>query len=234
VAWNLGGTNVKISKTISSRVIEANKTNARKSTGPRSAEGKIIVSRNAVKHSLLAKRLTFRDPEEQAEFAALLERVRKGVRTHDVLEGIVAEELSLCCWKLQAANGWELEELRDGRKAANARLIAVAKTFRDDQLPLFATPTDPQAAASLGWHCQELVIRTESASSEQEEEADFRDRERIGKSKQLQVVAQLGSSLDTVLRYETSIKRDLYRAIGTLREMRRECLAKSSSVGAAR
>jgi hypothetical protein len=36
------------------------------------------------------------------------------------------------------------------------------------------------------------------------------------------IEAKLTSSLDTILRYQSAIKRDLYRALAELREIRRE------------
>ncbi len=46
-----GGANGK--RTGSARKIEANRRNARKSTGPKTATGKKRVSRNAIKHGVL-------------------------------------------------------------------------------------------------------------------------------------------------------------------------------------
>ena len=45
---------------------KANKKNAQKSTGPRTAEGKAVVSKNAVKHGLFAAEavITGEDPAE--------------------------------------------------------------------------------------------------------------------------------------------------------------------------
>ncbi len=47
--------------------IKANKKNAQKSTGPRTAQGKAAVSQNAVKHGLFAVEPVIFD-EDQAEF----------------------------------------------------------------------------------------------------------------------------------------------------------------------
>ena len=48
--------------------IAANRCNAAKSTGPRTAEGKAIVAQNAVKHGLLAQEVVIKgeDPQEFA------------------------------------------------------------------------------------------------------------------------------------------------------------------------
>jgi hypothetical protein len=223
----LGGTIVKTKKTMSREAIAANRANAHKSTGPRSINGKIVVGRNAQKHGLLAKRLTFRDAEEQAEFMNLMEEVQNGLESPTVFERLLAEDVAIACWKLRHVNVWELEEIQDGRKAAKSLVMAVARNS-DGQFPLFASRTDSQSGA-LGWDCQDVVIRSGSANSEAE--GDPRDGEKTGNTKQLEIVARLATSMDTILRYETAIKRDLYRAIGALREMRRERVFEALTIG---
>ena len=51
----------------SQKQIEANKLNALKSTGPKTPEGKVIVSKNATTHGLRAQH-TVIDSESQTEF----------------------------------------------------------------------------------------------------------------------------------------------------------------------
>jgi len=56
---------------MSSRKVEANRRNARKSTGPKTATGKKMVSRNAVKHGFFSKWLLVQHPngkESQGEY----------------------------------------------------------------------------------------------------------------------------------------------------------------------
>jgi len=50
-------TRVKPPRRVSERKLKANRENAKKSTGPRSARGKAFSRRNAVKHGLCAKDL---------------------------------------------------------------------------------------------------------------------------------------------------------------------------------
>lgn len=46
--------------------IEANRTNAKKSTGPKSSAGKEIASQNSIKHGLLAKALVVQGEKKNA------------------------------------------------------------------------------------------------------------------------------------------------------------------------
>jgi hypothetical protein len=49
----------------------ANRENAHKSSGPRTAAGKIVITRNAIKHGLLSKTVIFQTEKERAEFQEL-------------------------------------------------------------------------------------------------------------------------------------------------------------------
>jgi hypothetical protein len=69
--------------TVSLRKIEANRRNARKSTGPKTASGKKRVSTNAIRHGFYAKGLLVPHPdgrEDQAEYDDLCLGIRAGSR----------------------------------------------------------------------------------------------------------------------------------------------------------
>lgn len=58
--------------------LAANRENAKKATGPRTAEGKANSARNALKHGLLSRNLLFRDGDgSRQEFAVFLENLRR-------------------------------------------------------------------------------------------------------------------------------------------------------------
>jgi hypothetical protein len=54
--------------------IKANRQNARKSTGPKTAEGKATASKNAVKHGLFAAEAVI-EGENQADYEAYLDNL---------------------------------------------------------------------------------------------------------------------------------------------------------------
>ena len=67
-------------KTMSVKQLAANATNAQKSTGPKTPEGREISKRNAFKHGIFAKELlvpSLHLKESSAELAALFEDERK-------------------------------------------------------------------------------------------------------------------------------------------------------------
>lgn len=85
-------------KPISEARLRANRQNAQKSTGPKTARGKAYCRRNAVKHGLLSKQVLFSDDgspinEELLELADRLhDKYGEGdVRTDLLVEGLVVE-----------------------------------------------------------------------------------------------------------------------------------------------
>jgi hypothetical protein len=71
------------SKSVSAQQLQGNCENARKSTGPRTAQGKCISSRNVIKHGLLSKELVIRSGEgrESAkEFQHLLSQLQEDLQ----------------------------------------------------------------------------------------------------------------------------------------------------------
>jgi hypothetical protein len=219
---NLGGTILKIKKTVSDKVIAANRSNSQHSTGPRSVSGKHAASRNAIKHGLLAKRLVFRDKIEEMEFNAFADNLQLDSQPEGALEHIMAEDICTTWWTRAQTQGWELHEIQDRRRAAEAILRAVAQNYNQEQLSLFTTADGTHSAAGLGWDCQELVIRTATTNSEQEEERARENSDKTGQTDHVQIVAKLNTSMENLLRYETHLRRGLYGAIATFRDLQRE------------
>ena len=58
-------------------------------------------------------------------------------------------------------------------------------------------------------------------SSEREEARSGWDKSDTS-SDHVQIVAKFNTSMDSILRYETNLRRDLYRAITTLRDLQRD------------
>ena len=82
--------------------ITANRINAQKSTGPRTAEGKAAVSQNAVTHGLLAAQAVVRG-ESVEEFTAHRDGVLADLRPVGALESILAERVASLMWRLRRA-----------------------------------------------------------------------------------------------------------------------------------
>ena len=97
---------------LSERKVEANRRNARCSTGPKTARGKRIVARNAIKHGLLAREVVItagEGKENRQDFDKLVEGLRKHYEPVGVVEESLVDTIVTCLWRkariLRAENG---------------------------------------------------------------------------------------------------------------------------------
>jgi hypothetical protein len=88
--------------------VQANRSNAQKSTGPRTVEGKAAVSQNAVKHGF-SGRLDVIRGEEQAEFDLFREQMLGEWAPAGVMEVMLAERIVSLWWRLKRAERMESE-----------------------------------------------------------------------------------------------------------------------------
>ena len=80
--------------------INANRLNSQKSTGPRTDEGKRIVSQNAVKHGLFAHESVIKC-EDPAEFELHREALLDELKPVGAIESMLAERIVSLSWRLQ-------------------------------------------------------------------------------------------------------------------------------------
>jgi hypothetical protein len=78
--------------------IEANKKNALQSTGPKTIEGKIMSSKNSLKHGILSKDLVIKN-ESLSELEEIREAVYKDLNINGLFEEILAEKIIACIWR---------------------------------------------------------------------------------------------------------------------------------------
>src|SRR5438132_1311455 len=105
------------------------------------------------------------------------------------------------------------------RRTTKAIMKSVAETYYEENLSLFNSSNGKPSAAQFGWDCHELIVRSGTRNSEQENPSSG---DWNGKAGHVQIEAKLNTSLDSILRYQAAIKRDLYRAMAALRAMRRD------------
>jgi hypothetical protein len=206
---------MKIKKTVTAKVIAANRANGQKATGPRNSTA---VTQNARTHGLLSKYILFQGEEEKKEFDTLLDELEEEQQAAGRMERALVEEAAVCLWKLQSANDLEIQELSNRREASKAIMKSLAESD-EEKLPLFSQWDGSPSPAQLGWECRELTLRRGTSDSEQEKEISGG---RNSEAAHVQIEAKMTTSLDTTLRYQAGIKRDLYRAVAALRDIRRE------------
>src|ERR1700722_13705538 len=87
---------------VSSRKVEANRRNARKSTGPRTSRGKAFSSRNALKHGLFIRHTdSFLEEEDPEEFQRHYARLRNELLPVGFSEEAEVEHIAIGWLRLQ-------------------------------------------------------------------------------------------------------------------------------------
>ena len=79
---------------------KANRQNAQKSTGPQTAEGKAVVSQNAVKHGLFAAEAVIKG-ENPADYEAYHDQFLAEWKPVGMVESMLAERVISLWWRLQ-------------------------------------------------------------------------------------------------------------------------------------
>jgi len=107
----------RLTPPVSESRLRANRENAQKSTGPKTARGKRFSSRNAVKHGILSKKLLFSDDGKPVneDLGQLLERLLAKYGEGDVRTQLLAEALMVEIWRQRQALNVELSYLKSSR-----------------------------------------------------------------------------------------------------------------------
>jgi hypothetical protein len=115
------------------RQILANRANALKSTGPKSAEGKARVSRNAVRHGLRSSRAVLQ-AEEEPQFESCRDALVAEFKPRTVEEQMLVQSMALsqiCQRRVWAMQTEALEEaISQQPLAAGGAVVRAALAFR--------------------------------------------------------------------------------------------------------
>jgi len=90
--------------------ILANRNNSQKSTGPRTDEGKAVVSQNAVKHGLFAAEAVI-SVENPADYQLYRDSYLAEMRPVGMMESMLAERIVSLAWRLQRAERMQNESI---------------------------------------------------------------------------------------------------------------------------
>ena len=187
----------------------ANAVNARRSTGPRTPDGRRRAALNRLDHGLRAATPVL-PGEDPAELDRLRARLTAELQPVGVVEEFLVERATLIVWRLRRAERVErgvfLDRLLDLEvERADRDRRRHERTFADGLAALDATITDPAAHA-------EAAARLAEAEALREEElptlgAAFARADGPG-------------GLDPVGRYEAAAERSLLRVLRELRDRR--------------
>jgi hypothetical protein len=169
---------VEITK-LSKKKIEANRRNARLSTGPRTEAGKDRSRNNAIKHGIFSRDML--QPwglgkEDTKEFGDLWTMLLEDRKPIGVLEEILVERIAVCLWRLKRAVQYEAG--------------TVMLRYRDAKLGLKSKgASDSEIESLTPWL---LHLRLPE-----------------------------GKDLDLLLRYETTVHRQLLSTLSQLERLQR-------------
>ena len=195
----------------SERQKAANQTNARRSTGPQTPEGKAVIRLNALRHGLLARDVVL--PGEDADaFEDLWNQVRADLSPMGPIEELLSERVVNAMWRLRrlaraetALFHWRVHGLRADRLAKQVR------SYEETLLDRLSFPTDITDKASHG-EATEALGHAE----------DERDRDEVLLGCALDADAKEGDAFGKLARYETSLERSLFRTLYELRQVQDE------------
>jgi len=176
--------------TSSQRRTEANRKNALTSSGPRTDEGKAVVSRNAIRHGIFARDLIIRAggyQENEEEYQGLLEALQSDLEPRGATEHLLVEKITIGYWRLRRL-------LRYETGVIGKNIEVATKKYRDRK---GLHPDEGKHCAcesqSLGCDKHLEVIRM----------LCFPDEIQVQK----------------IYRYESLISREIYRALAALKTL---------------
>ena len=117
----------KTPSTVSEVRLAANRSNALRSTGPRTEEGKTASSRNAITHGLLT-RMPLLPDEDRSELEDLATMTVGRIAPKGPLEEVLANEIVDVLWRLRRAGRIEASLLRGG---LDAPLLSALRETKD-------------------------------------------------------------------------------------------------------
>ncbi len=191
----------------SEKKAEANRRNASKSTGPRTPEGKAAVRLNALRHGLRAEEILLPGEDEEA-LRELGERLRAELQPVGELEHLLVERIFAAYWRLRRVGrvetgifAWERSKERAERAEREAKEYEAGDTEWMIEA-LITTVTDEKKH-------EEALSRARRIRSEQEDET-------VTLGRTFARDADRANAFSKLSRYETSIERQIYRALHEL------------------
>ena len=139
--------------------VEANRRNARKSTGPRTDAGKARAARNAARHGLAAECMVVAPVEDVKEYQARMAAWKEHARPVGPIEEALIARACHAAWRLERAARQEAAVLRQRANAAavaleqleRARAVGLGERLLRDPINRCATPQllNPSFAAKV-------------------------------------------------------------------------------------
>ena len=194
---------------ISEKQLEANRRNARKSTGPKTVEGKLISSKNATTHGLLSSHVVIKDENAQ-EFEDFCSLMTDSFQPAGILEQLLTNRIAASFWRLNRAGRIEVEML-------NSMFTPKSVSKGKNSLPFIVHFTKTYEGLPGK---NEYPVEDEPAKTPDKDSRDDSPKPADLKLGQA-VVADFTSEnlLEKLHRYKGQIDKTLYKAIHELQRL---------------
>ena len=195
--------------------IEANKKNALMSTGPRTPEGKAVVSQNAIRHGIFTQDLVINTgdgKEDEDEYLELLYGLIDCLRPSGQMELLLVEKVACDYWRLRRVLRFETGSIR--------KIIDMAVSDYYNKADYFGNK-EHRDNAELDWE----ISRCEAS---QDENAKIRlaelKRQRLKNQLAEEVAVKIsslpaGDDWDKVIKYEKAIQRSILQNLALLKRL---------------
>lgn len=206
-------------KHLSFKQLEANRRNALRSTGPRTDAGKSIAKFNALKHGLYAEDLiinTASYSEDADTFRQLLADIAQRCQPVGSVETFLVERAAACIWRL--------------RRLYLAEKGETERHIHSQEVPPAAQESAHQPVTRVVIHASDPDVHGDPEDSGYIKYAEYEaelDKLREENRALLEGPSQLPSILlprermETIARYETTLERQLYKALDRLERLQR-------------
>jgi len=190
------------------RKLEANRQNARRSTGPRTARGKARVAQNAITHGLLSRQALLSDEDPHA-FDALAEAVRAAWKPEGAQEQLSVDLMIDALWRRRRL-GWVEVGIFSWKQSSILadRAEREARTYESNPLTAFSEEPDRPSITDPQKHQQARAAAEQMRARCNEQTAT------IGLT-----FIRAASAFTTLSRYEATIERSYYRALHELQRL---------------
>jgi len=194
----------------SDKKTQANRRNALKSTGPKTAEGKAAVRLNALRHGLRSEEILLPGEDEEA-LRELGEHLRAELQPVGELENLLIDRIISAYWRLRRLGrvekgifAWQLYgELRE-------RAQSEAQSYKRD---IFQEAVKDELITITDEHKrQEALSKAQEMNAKQDAETATLGRTFIRDANRTNAFSKLS-------RYETAIERSLYKALHELQRL---------------
>jgi len=190
------------------RRIEANRQNAQRSTGPKTATGKARVAQNAITHGLLSEKALLPD-EDPETLEALAEAMRAAWKPEGAQEDLLVDLMIQALWRLRRLGhveagifSWKQSSILADRASRQAGRYERSALTAFSEAPGPPEITDPEKHQQAVADAEQMKARCNEPTAT------------IGLT-----FMRAASAFTTLSRYEAAIERSYYRAFHELQRL---------------